>query len=498
MANIYNEQGITQTPVAKIGGMSTSSEVKQSAKYFEAIQDNFERKAKEHQALAEKLYENGSNIAITQGLNELSRNPKYASNPEAFALEADKMAEKIYAQIDDPNMKTEVAMNYELKKNPYINRAYAHMYKQQNDQLEYQALIGIQDNMDSLGISIENVMDGTMRIDDLRVLSESKKDFDNYLSTKDTRGYDIFTPMQKVQLERQYNQNVINRLKGGYLQLPIQERQKIADTLREDAFSVSYKDKDGIDVNGDIKEMLPTKSYLDFKDFVLRVSARAEKIAGSKENVSKEIQELADKQTMNSLLIESEMKNIKEIKKDKPVERVLRNLELQDNILGMGEDGLSDSDRKKYKKETVGDLLEALKNEENVFDDAWIQESSMSVALQALKHDGKIAGDAWGDDMSVVMIRDFYSMAKETGLDLRATDSASRESAKKLASKAISNTIERVAGGYGKDYNSIFINGRKVSKQPIKQEERTGYVNTDYILNGNKKTYNETGIEVDL
>ena len=498
MADIYSKQGITQTPTATIGDMSTASEVKQSAKIFDAIQDNFEKKAKEHQALAEKLYENGSNIAITQGLNELSRNPKYATNPQAFAAEADKMAEKIYSQINDPTMKTEVAMNYELKKNPYINRAYAHMYKMQNDQLEYQALSGIQDNMDSIGISIENVMAGVMGADDLMVLSESKKKLDGYLNTKDTNGYNVFTPLQKMQLERQYNNSILTRLKGGYLQLPVQERQKIADTLKEDAFGVNMTDEYGATISNDIKDMLPTKTYLDFKDFVLKTSARAEKIAGSKGNVSKEIQELADTQTMNSLLIESEMKNIKEIKKDKPVERVLRNLELQDNILGMGEDGLSDSDRKKYKKETISDLLESLKNEEDVFDDAWIQESSMSVALQALKHDGKIAGGAWGDDMSVVMIRDFYSMAKETGLDLRATDSASRESAKKLASKAISNTIERVAGGYGKDYNSIFINGRKVSKQPIKQEERTGYVNTDYILNGNKKTYNETGIEVDL
>ena len=500
MANIYSEQGITETPVAKIGEMSMGGEARQAAKMFDAIEDNFQKKAEEHQKLATELYENGSNIAIHQGLEEISRNPKFATNPEAFAQEADKMAGKIFGEIQNPEIKQRVMMNYELTKNPYINRVYDRMYKQQNDQLEYQTLSGIQNGMDSLGVSIENVMSGTMRVDDLRTLSESKKQFDNYINTKDTRGFDLFTPMQKMELERQYNRNVLDRLKGGYLQLGVQDRQKIADTLKDDAFGVRFTDAEGLTSDKDIKNMLPTDSYFDFKDFVLKLNARALKMAGSRENVSPEMQALADKQMMNSILIESRIKNIKDIKKDKPVERVLQNLELQDNIQSMGIDGLSDSDYKKYKKETVADLVESLKNEEDVFDDAWIQESAMSVALQALKHDGKIAGEAWGDDMSVVMIRDYYSMAKEMGLDLRATDSASRESSKKLASKAIENTIERVVGGYGKDYNSVFINGRKVSKQPIPQPEKSGTVNTDYFytINNGKKTYNETGIEVDL
>ena len=389
-------------------------------------------------------------------------------------------------------------MNYELKKNPYLNRVYDNLYKQQNEQLEYQTLTGIQDGMDSLGVSIENVMSGTMGVDDLMVLGDSKKQFDKYINRKDARGFDLFTPMQKMELERQYNRNVVDRLKGGYLQLGVKDRQKIADTLRDDSFGVRFTDAEGFSSDKDIKNMLPTDSYLDFKDFVLKLNARALKMAGSKENVTPEMQELADKQMMNAILIESQMKDIKEIKAEKPVERVLRNLELQDNIQSMGEEGLSKSDRKKYKEETISDLVESLKNDEDKFDDAWIQESAMSVGLQALKHDGKIAGEAWGDAMSVVMIRDFYSMAKESGLDLRADDSASRDLSKSLAAKAIENTIERAVGGYGKDFNSVFINGRKVSKQPIKREEKTGYVNMDYILNNGVKKYNETGIEVEL
>ena len=103
MANIYSEQGITETPVAKIGEMSTGSEARQAAKIFDSIEDNLQKKAEEHQKLATELYENGSNIAIHNGLNEIMRNPKFATNPEAFAQEADKMAEYLTSHGIDPS-----------------------------------------------------------------------------------------------------------------------------------------------------------------------------------------------------------------------------------------------------------------------------------------------------------------------------------------------------------------------------------------------------------
>lgn len=207
--------------------------------------------------------------------------------------------------------------------------------------------------------------------------------------------------------------------------------------------------------------------------------------------------DLANTQTSNAVMVESEFSNIEDLKKTAPVEYVLHNLELQDNIQRMGFEGLSETDYKKYRKLASIDLINAIKNEADTFDDAWIQESVMSTGLQAMKNDGKISGKAWSDDMSVVMIRDFYGMAKEKGLDLRATDSDSRDRAKKLAAKAISNTIERVSGGYGKEYNSIFLNGQKVSKAPIKPET-ANYENPDYIIENGKKIYNETGIEVEI
>ena len=58
MANIYSEQGITETPVAKIGEMSMGGEARQAAKMFDAIEDNLQKKAEsgpEHTGCAHRL-----------------------------------------------------------------------------------------------------------------------------------------------------------------------------------------------------------------------------------------------------------------------------------------------------------------------------------------------------------------------------------------------------------------------------------------------------------
>ena len=379
------------------------------------------------------------------------------------------------------------------------------MYRKQNEALEYQTLNSVQKNMDDVGISIENVMAGDFSVDDLRVLSEGRRNLDKYLEAKDAEGFNLFTPNQRIQMEKQYSNGVVERLKGGYLQLGVHQRQRIVDMLKNDEFGVTYADKDGLVHQGDIKNMLPTESYLDFKDYVLEAHKRASSTSGGDDEITPEAQALADLQLTNSIALKSDMKTIKDVRKEKPVEAVTRTLELMDNIQLMGDTGLSKSDKKTFVKESVESLLDMVKNDpltglskqEDKFDDALWQESVMSVGLQAMKRDGKIKGDAWADPMSVVMIRDFYSMLKESGVDPRATDSVSREKAKELATKAISNTIEKAIGGYGKYFNSAFIYGNKVSKEPIKDEGSSSiYNNKDYIIQNGQKHYIETGINV--
>lgn len=507
MGDIYTERGITETPTVNIGGMSTASEAREASSIFDDIKEHAQQKAEKHQKLANDLYETGSNLAIQNELDTMARDPKYANNPQAFAQEADKVASKIYSDIQNPEVKARVITNYELKKSPYINRAFSNMYRKQNEALEYQTLSSVQKNMDDVGISIENVMAGDFGIDDLRVLSEGKVNLDRYLDYKDAEGFNLFTPSQRMQMERQYSKGIVERLKGGYLQLGVHQRQRIVDMLNNDEFGVAYTDKDGVIHRGDIKSMLPTESYLDFKDYVLEAHKRASNIAGGDDEITPEAQALADMQLTNSIAIKSDMKTIKDVRKEKPVEAVTRTLELMDNIQRMGDTGLSKSDKKTFVKDSVESLLDMVKNDPlasvsnqaDKFDDALWQESVMSVGLQAMKNDGKLGGEAWADPMSVVMIRDFYSMLKEFGVDPRATDSASRERAKELATKAISNTVENAVGGYGQDFNSVFIYGNKVSKQPIKDEGRNSvYDNKDYIIQDGQKHYIETGINVPM
>jgi hypothetical protein len=255
-------------------------------------------------------------------------------------------------------------------------------------------------------------------------------------------------------------------------------------------------------VYSNLKDIVSWETYKNFKDHV-------QKTLKNKSTITKnglvldddEAWALAEAQTTNSIIIENNRKNVKELlnpkNKDasKLVEGIVQNLELQDNVYSLGVNGLSETDLKKYRKELVLDLIDALKQDEDSYDDAVWNESVMSTGLQVMKNDGNMSGDAWADEMSVVMIRDFYQMAKENGIDLRATDSGSREAAKKLATKAIENTMQRTVGGYNKEYNSIFLNGRRVSKSALPNEQYTG---SPYTEENGKKIYNETGIEVEL
>ena len=505
MGDIYTERGITETPTVNIGEMSTASDVRRTGKIFDDIKEQAQEKAEKHQRLAKELYKNGSSLAIHNGLEELLRNPDLASNPEAYSREADKVASKVYGDIQDQEVKAEVILDYELRKGAFVNKTYSNYYKKQDDEKEYQTLVSIDNAMKNTGISLQNIMNGDFSVDDLRVLSEGRRNLDKYLEAKDAEGFNLFTPNQRIQMEKQYSNGVVERLKGGYLQLGVHQRQRIVDMLKNDEFGVTYADKDGLVHQGDIKNMLPTESYLDFKDYVLEAHKRASSTSGGDDEITPEAQALADLQLTNSIALKSDMKTIKDVRKEKPVEAVTRTLELMDNIQLMGDTGLSKSDKKTFVKESVESLLDMVKNDpltglskqEDKFDDALWQESVMSVGLQAMKRDGKIKGDAWADPMSVVMIRDFYSMLKESGVDPRATDSVSREKAKELATKAISNTIEKAIGGYGKDFNSAFIYGNKVSKEPIKDEGSSSiYNNKDYIIQNGQKHYIETGINV--
>lgn len=493
MAKIYSERETSEL-YHSTGEPGVGVEARRVAGYgkqLEAQSEQYERRAKE-------TYSTALKIEATDTMTSLYR--QYSDDPVALQNAFKKAYDKSIGSIADEDVKVDFMANVSLQSQSYITKAIENKKRKDYRIAKSTAFDGIDRNTEALGLAFSTLLGTDFNPDNVVVYNNAMASNERMINLLNDDGTFMFTDEQRKEKRKAMDKAHLLALKGNFYDLAPYQKENYLKLLSEDRIEIPVGvDKDKNIIKKNLQEIISPESYEKFKEYAEMV-AKKKKTISSKDTLlsEEEAWQLADTQMANSILVESEMNNIKDIKKDEPVERVLRNLELQDNIQQLGYVGLSESGYNKYRKETVKDLVESLKNEENVFDDALFQESAMSIGLQALKKDGKIGGNSWGDSMSVVMIRDFYNMAKESNLDLRATDSGSREAAKKLAQSAITNTIERVEGGYGKEYNSIFINGSKISKQPIKRGNSVGYADTDYTITNGKKRYNETGIEVDL
>lgn len=459
----------------------------------------YERQAMAVEKQAQKLYSTGLEVEWQNTANELLNNPDLAKNPKGLQEELKKVTNDMAKTIEDKDVKLDFIVNSEIKGQAYVTKAIE--TKKRNDYRIAKSLTfqGIDEDTDTIGLSFSTLLGGEFNPDNVAIYGKAMFDVNNKINALNEDGTFMFTDEQRKSKQKAIDKAHYIALRGNLNGMPAYQLKTYLEDLSNDNINVPVGiDKDKQVVFKNLQDIVSQETYEKFKEYAGMIAKR--KMSISKSGIVSDDDEafaLAEEQVTNAIMIENEITNIRDLKKDKPVERVLRNLELQDNIQNIGVGGLSETDYKRFRKQTTLDLMQAIKNDSDVFDDAWIRESAMSIGLQAMKNDGKIGGESWSDDMSVVMIRDFYSMAKEQGLDLRATDSASRDKAKSLASKAISNTIERVSGGYGREYNSIFLNGQKVSKKMI-IEDQPEYNNQDYIIDNGKKIYNETGIEVDI
>ena len=501
MANIYEKQAVSDFSNKFYSHEGNSGQwLMKEGEKLQNQGEKTEDKAKETYATALK-------VDATSTMNELYS--KYSDDPVKLDEAFKKTYDKVSGEIVDDDVKINFLADVSLKRQAYITKAIENKKRKDYRIAKSITFDSIDADTETIGLAFSNAIGDEFNPDNAAAYGKSLYDAGQKINTLNDDGTFMFSDEQRRQKDRNIDRAHYIALRGNFRDMPAYQKKSYLEKLNDDDIYVPV----GVDENNNIvrknlQDVVTQETYEKFKDYANRVSKRKGALGGMDDD---EAYAIAEQQTTNAVLIDSELSNIKELQKDKPsehildnlgvkkgmkdVESVLRNLELQYNMDSMGENELAKGDRKTYKKQAMEQLIGELKKKEDTFDDALIQESAMSVGLQAMKHDGKIGGKAWSDDMSVVMIRDFYSMAKEMGLDLRATDSASRDAAKKLSRKAIENTIERVAGGYGKEYNSLFLSGRKVSKSRLSDEQ---YNNPDYTVENGKKKYNETQIEVDL
>ena len=268
MGDIYTERGITETPTVNIGEMSTASDVRRTGKIFDDIKEQAQEKAEKHQRLAKELYKNGSSLAIHNGLEELLRNPDLASNPEAYSREADKVASKVYGDIQDQEVKAEVILDYELRKGAFVNKTYSNYYKKQDDEKEYQTLVSIDNAMKNTGISLQNIMNGDFSVDDAMNIKASRENIEKHINEKDSLGFDLFTPQQKMQIRQKYDENILSFFKEAYDKMKIPQRERIAKMVSDGSDVKVVTDKSGQQHSLGMFDSLPENLSKDMKKYV--------------------------------------------------------------------------------------------------------------------------------------------------------------------------------------------------------------------------------------
>ena len=498
MAKIYTENQISNY-AHEVG----TEGVKQEAQSLQGYATQFNQKAEDYEKQAKNIYGMALKNEAANTMNDLYT--KYSNDPVTLDAEFKKAYNKVSSEIVDDDIKIDFMADVSLKRQSYLTRAYENKRRSDYTRAKSIAYDSIEKNTQMIGDAFSSILGGDYSPDNVAAYGKAIYDTESIINTLNDDGTYMFSDEQRSMKRKAIDNAHYSSLVFDFNSLPAYKKRTYIENLLNDKVSIitGYdKENEGAPIYKNLQDIVSKDSYNKFKEYAFKFAKKKNSLLKNGLVLDEdEAWSIAEQQTTNSILIENEFSNIKAIssKKDKTakdrVECVIKNLSLQDAIQNFGMDGLSETDYKKYRKQAVIELLDFIKADEDDFDDSIWNETVMSTGLQVMKRDGKINESAWGDDASVAMIRNFYQMAKENNLDLRATDSGSRETAKKIASKAIKNTQERVSGGYGKEFNSVFLNGRKISNSIISDKP---YNNPNYTVENGIKTYTETGIEVEL
>ena len=319
-------------------------------------------------------------------------------------------------------------------------------------------------------------------------------------------GSAMFNGAQKVQVLGEYRKQMLDAGIQNALEMTPQQFYQHAEALEKDQAFYSYQDKDtGVVYSLNMKDLFKDdpELYDQYKNKIISINKNVGHNKANGVLDDQEAQKLATTQLANEVMYDNQMGLIKELVKEggagNNVEAMTQLLELSDNVQSAGETGFGN----KYKtatKDITKEMMILLRDKNNF--DPFGFNNALATGIEILRKDGQAGGAVWSDAQSVYMLREFYARAKESGLDLRSTDSKTVRTAKKLASESINDTIQTFLGGNDKDFNTTFMFGRKVNMQPLGEEySPKGYMNRDYFvqnLNGkNVKTYPETGIQVE-
>lgn len=235
---------------------------------LEGISEDYERKQQQELAEAKKLYTQGLNYNLYEGINELRNDPNYSANPKGLSDAMDKVLEKTLSDVNDDEVKSAVMVDYQLKKGTYINHAQTEFNRIQREKARSSAFDTVYANIDSMGLSFANALSGNYTDDDIVNFQHSQAAIMENINAKNPDGTYVFTDKQRRKMQIDAKASYLKGFEAIYGQLDEQQQEDIARAINEDKMDlveISNGEQKG---SIKLKDVVGEASYNDMKDYL--------------------------------------------------------------------------------------------------------------------------------------------------------------------------------------------------------------------------------------
>lgn len=246
---------------------------------LEGISEDYERKQQQELAEAKKLYTQGLNYNLYEGINELRNDPNYSANPKGLSDAMDKVLEKTLSDVTDDEVKSAVMVDYQLKKGTYINHAQTEFNRIQREKARSSAFDTVYANIDSMGLSFANALSGNYTDDDIANYMHSLENIKSNINARDVDGTYIFTDAQRRSMMKDAEKQQVTAFKSLYDDMSQEEKDRIRESINNDKMPVVQLEQGSIT----LQDIIGNERYQEIKKFVndeeyKRVSLEAKKM----------------------------------------------------------------------------------------------------------------------------------------------------------------------------------------------------------------------------
>jgi len=218
------------------------------------------------------------NINLYNSINELRNDPNLSANPQGLASAMDEVLNKTLQDVDDNDVKMNVMVDYQLKKNTYVNHAQTEFKRIQKERARRYAYDSIYNNTDTLAMSLSNVLTGNYTEDDIVNFQHSAERIRSNVNAIDTDGDYVFSDAQRRKFLENVDKGYVESFKSAYNGMSREQKRKIGEMLDNDSLTIGIN-KDGEEMRVNISDIVGEKAYKDIKKSLRTTTAVNEDMA---------------------------------------------------------------------------------------------------------------------------------------------------------------------------------------------------------------------------